>query len=102
MGTRGAVLPRSEGGVANPVRRAAHARSRTGIDVGTPNPASRRAGAITEGIEVGVANRLPRPAASIGIEEGGVADVDTGTRLRQDNTWDEQEEENGEEHGTPP
>ena len=59
MGARGPVLPRSEGGVANPVRRAAHARSRTGIEVSTAYSASSRAGPIAEGVEVGVADRLP-------------------------------------------
>jgi len=90
MRTRGAVLPRPEGGVANLIRGATQARGRPGIDVGVSDPAPRGAGSIAEGIEVGAANRLPRPAAPIGIVEGGVSNVGAQTGLGKAG-WGEQE-----------
>lgn len=90
MRTRGAVLPRPEGGVANLIRGATQARGRPRIDVGVSDPAPRGAGSIAEGIEVGAANRLPRPAAPIGIVEGGVSNVGARTGLGKAG-WGEQE-----------
>lgn len=83
MPARGAVLPSPKGGVANLIGGATQARRGAGIDVGVPDPVARNAGAIAEGVEIGVANGLSRAAVPIGIEEGRVADVDAGSGLRK-------------------
>jgi hypothetical protein len=102
MRARGAVLPSPKGGVANLIGGATHARRGAGIDVGVPDAVPRGAGAIAEVVDVRVANGLPRPAAPIGIEESGVADVSARARLRKNETGREQQQQNEEWHTAPP
>jgi hypothetical protein len=78
---RSTVLPGTEGGVANLIGGATQAGFGTGIEIGVPNPTARGTGAIAEVVEIGVSNRLPRPAAPIRVKERGVANVGAGTGL---------------------
>ena len=61
MGTRGAVLPDAEGGIANLIGGATQARRGTGINIGSADLAARGARAIAEVVDVGASNRLSSP-----------------------------------------
>lgn len=101
MRRRGTVLAVTEGGVANSIGGPTQVWSGTGIEIGASHPVSRGSGAVAEVVEVGVANRLPRPAASIGIVEGHFANIGAGAGLGNGHTRKNENEEKKESHEAP-
>ena len=83
IGLRGAVIPVAKRRVTTPIGRSTQARPGVRIEVGVPHAVARRTRPITEIIEVGIPDGLPRPSEGIEAVEGRVAGLGVGSGLHE-------------------
>jgi len=90
MRARGAILSAPESVPANGVRWSTQAGGENRIEVSAPHAVARRTRPITEIVEVGLSDGLPRSADVIEVVESGVADVCAGTGLNEGEAGNEE------------
>ena len=83
MGARGAVIPVAKRPAPTLIGRSTQARPGAGIEVGVPHAVARRTRPITEIIEVGIPDGLPRSPEGIEAVEGRVAGLGVGVGLHE-------------------
>lgn len=90
MGAECSVLPHAEGGLPDAIGRPVQAGHGAGIEIGAPDRVADRAGAVAEGVELGLTNRLAEPADATEVVERGIAEVVTETGLAERGTGEQE------------